>query len=231
MNIDRKSRLRDIANAGTAARRVLDHADLDYCCEGGWTLGEACDASSVDLVSIESELRAVAPEIDAWEEREISAVLDSVLTKCHPRTRRLLSEATAAAVALCATNVRARPLADALGTLGLHVLKQMHEEEESLFARVRALADARMGRGPYPAPPFRTIGEHGDRLRKGHRRTHDYIRLVRTLLGNLDGVGGEELTRRIEAALSSLTEQMHLENNELLPRARDLEPSEFPASV
>ncbi|MGO8991798.1 MAG: hypothetical protein ACLQVI_00610, partial [Polyangiaceae bacterium] len=87
-----------------------------------------------------------------------------------------------------------------------HVSKQMREEEETLYVRIRSLADARMGRGPYPAPPFRTVHEHGDRLREGHRRTHDHIRQVRQQLALLGEAAMGDVRARVEEALGSLTE-------------------------
>ena len=226
MNIDRETRLRDAANAGTIARRVLERAGLDYCCEGERTVAEACAASRIDVGPIEAELRALGSDEErARSERDLSAVLDSVLVECHPRTKRLLADAAAAAVNLCSTVPSARPLAEAIRALMAHASKQMREEEETLFMRVRLLADARMGRGPFPPPPFRTIHEHGERLREGHRRAHEYMRKVRALTQALKGPGVGEVSLKVETALSSLAEQMHLENNELIPRALDLEPN------
>lgn len=228
MDVHRGLRLREIADAGEAARRALEGAGLDFCCEGSRTLGDACDAAGVPVAKIQAQLAAVeGGAARDGSPRELSAVLDRVLGDCHPRTKRLLDEAIAAAMSLAATEPRGRPLAEALGALASHVSRQMREEEETLYARVRALADARMGRGPYPLPPFRTIHEQWDHVWDEHRRVHDRIRLVRARLGLLDDPQAREVRARTEAALSSLTEQMHLENNELLPRARDLEPNGY----
>ena len=231
MNVQRGSRLRDIANAGEDARRALERAGLDYCCEGSRTLGEACAAAGVEVELLEAELRRVdcaAPQ--DWSPSGISAVLDCVLAVCHPRTKRLLADARSVVASLAVREPRARILAEALDALDEVVSKQMCEEEECLFARVRALAEARMGRGPYPPPPFRTIHEHGDRLREGHKHTHARIRRVSEYLAQLGGAADADVVReRVQAALSALTEQMHFENNELIPRASDLEPNGYAA--
>ena len=147
------TRLRDIANAGEDARRALERAGLDYCCEGRRTLGEACAAAGIEVELLEAELRRVnsaAPQ--DWSPSGISAVLDcvlDVLSSTHqapPGGRKERGR-----VARCA-GPSVRVLAEALDALDEVVSKQMCEEEECLFARVRALAEARMGHRPYPAP-------------------------------------------------------------------------------
>jgi regulator of cell morphogenesis and NO signaling len=229
MNTYREARLSDIANASEEARKVLDQFGLDFCCAGEQSLGDACNKAGVDLAMLEAKLHdAHGGQGRDWRHEGITPLLDTVLSGCHPLTTRLLAEARALAKALMKIDPRTRAFADAVEALSTHALAQMHEEEEPLFARVRALANARKGRGPYPEPPFRTIHEHEERVRRGHARTHELLRRARTLGRSLEGRAGEDAQRRLEAAGVALMEQMHLENNELLPRARALEPNGQP---
>jgi regulator of cell morphogenesis and NO signaling len=225
MHIQPEMQLQEIASSCHAARRALEGAGLDYCCDGSHTLAEACAAAGVELGRLEAQLRDVEAGAEGDQaQRELAAVLESILVELHPRARRLLAEAAEGASAFAEKQPHTRPLAEAVIALASRATHQMREED-TLYSRVRALADARMGLGPYPTPPFRTIHEHGDELRDGHRRTHDRIRLVRAHLAAFDGPGTEDVRGRVDAALTALVEQMHVENNELLPRARELEPN------
>ena len=98
----------------------------------------------------------------------------------------------------------------------------MHDDEV-LFRHVRALADARSGRGPFPPPPLSTIRAQAQRLREAHAHLHDQLRHVRALARSPE-IDTIPIRRAIDHLAHALVEQMHLVNNELLPRARDLEP-------
>ncbi len=230
MDIRLTTALKDIANAGEAARLLLDRCGLDFCCEGDRSLGDACAHAGLRVAPLEAELRTL-PSTAArdWAHEGISTLLDHVLGVCHPETSRRLAELEAAARAV--RDERAPDFQAAVDQLVAHAREQMSEEEGHYFVRVRALADARKARGPFPPPPFRTIHEHERDLREGHAETHAELRRVQVLAAALEGPGAAEARGAVDAVGRALPEQMHLENNELLPRARDLEPNGRPAGA
>jgi regulator of cell morphogenesis and NO signaling len=228
MHIHRETLLKEIANAGDAARRLLDRSGLDFCSQGERSLEEACALAGVDVASVENALRTLPPADGRdWPRAGLTAVVEHVLAECHPATKRRLAELEAVAKSLAKD---AHDLRHAVAELALLARSQMKDEESHYFLRVRALADARKGRGPFPLPPFRTIHEHEHELRAGHARIYDQLRRVRALSGALSGNGAGDLHRAIDALGTALVEQMHLENNVLLPMARDLEPDGRPAA-
>jgi regulator of cell morphogenesis and NO signaling len=226
MLIQPETTLREIANAGDAARQLLDRAGLDFCCDGERSLRDACESAGVDEAALERALRALPPGKGRdWHHEGVSALLDHILGRCHPETRTRLANLQSVANGLMPRGPSANAFREAVDQFVTHATAQMNDEETRYFAHARALADARKGRGPFPATPLRTIHDHERELREGHARRHKNLRRVRALADAIQGQGAEDARRAIDAACGALEEQMHLENNELLPRARDLEPN------
>jgi regulator of cell morphogenesis and NO signaling len=228
MQIHRGTPLKEIANAGEAARQLLARSGLDFCCQGERSLGDACKQAGLDAAALEETLLTLPPpEGRDWAHEGVSAIVDHVLGDCHPETERRLADVEAVAKGL--SGVAAHELREAVGVLVALTRSQMQEEESHYFVRVRALADARKGRGPFPLPPFRTIHEHEQELRAGHARIYELLTHARDLGKALRGHGAADVQRAIDALGEALIEQLHLENNVLLPLARDLEPNGRPA--
>lgn len=221
MRIDPRGRLKDIASASEAAERVLESYGVDFCCHGDASLREACAGAGLDLGDVEHRLRE-CPETTQPHWDDVANLIDVIVGSCHVRTRAALAATRAAVEQSHRSGAAFRALIEAIDALEKLVIGQMNEED-ALFRRVRALAEARASRGPYPAPPFTTVHVHGRRLRAGHTKIHDKLRRVRALAQTPE-MDAPALRHRVDALSHAIVGQMHLENNELLPRARALEP-------
>jgi regulator of cell morphogenesis and NO signaling len=210
MLIHANKRVKEIASAGESARVLLEHSGVDFCCEGNASLREACARAGADAADLERRL-SVLPE--APRTCELAELVDHIVTSVHPRTRTALVEARAESAKL------------GLGALGsaltelARVADERMREDEQVLRHVRALAEARAGRGPFPDGPFTTVHTTEHRIREGHARLHDALRKVRHLAHE-----SAVPLPAIDELKSALVDQMHIVNNELLPYARDLEP-------
>jgi regulator of cell morphogenesis and NO signaling len=213
MHIDHRRHVKDIASASEAAKSVLESCGVDFCCKGEASLREACIHAAVDPSEVEQRLREL-PETpnQVWD--DVSSLVDHVVEMCHPATRDAIKHARSVA--------GHGALADALDVLERSALARMHDDEV-LFRHVRALADARSGRGPFPLGPFATIRSQGHSLREAHARLHDHLRHVRAIASSPE-VDTIPIRRAVDHLAHALVEQMHLVNNELIPRAKALEP-------
>jgi len=213
MHIDHRRHVKDIASANEAAKALLESCGVDFCCKGEASLREACISAAVDPKEVERRLRDLpdAPSM-AWD--DVTTLVDHVVEACHPATRDAIHHALSVA--------GHGALASAIESLKRAAFERMRDDE-ALFRHVRALADARSGRGPFPNPPLSTVSAQIQRLRAAHARLHDELRRVRTIAesSQADTVAARHA---IDQLAHALVEQMHLVQNELLPRARDLEP-------
>ena len=213
MRVDPHRRIKEIASASEAAERVLESCGVDYCCKGDVSLLEACAGAGLNARDVEKRLRELPdPKPHHWE--DTVELVDHVIGVCHPRTHEALARARAVA-----HGTAVHRTLDDLATLATAQMK----EEASLFRHVRALATARAARGPFPDPPFTTIRTHGRKLRERHAKMHDLLRQA-CALARAPSVDSPPLRHAMAALEHALVAQMHLENNELLPRARALEP-------
>lgn len=213
MHIDHRRHVKDIASASEAAKSVLESCGVDFCCKGEASLREACIHAAVDPTEVEQKLRELpdAPT-QAWD--DVSSLVDHVVETCHPATRDAIRHARSVA--------GRGALADALDALERSVLARI-SDDEVLFRHVRSLADARSGRGPFPPAPFAAVRSQAHRLREAHARLHDELRRVRAVASS-PAAESSPARRAIDHLAHTLVEQMHLVNNELIPRAKALEP-------
>jgi len=226
MKIDAQTRVRDVALAGPRAAALLDEWRIDYCCRGEDTIEGACAAAGIDARSAIERLRASAPEGSTpWSERGIAELVDHVVGTCNRDTREAIARVDRL-LEVARLDHDGDLLRRAFDALASDALDQMRKEDDRHYAHARALARARDGNGPWPESRHDLRVHAGDILAR-HAATHERSRGLRDLAeGTLRGrTDAAELLAAIRALYALLTWQMTLENNVLLPRALDLEPS------
>lgn len=168
----------------------------------------ADDCSGLALAPVWNMQSDLGAATRTWD--DITSLVDHVVHRCHPTTRRALAEA--------------RACADARVKAAVEAFAQSVEEqlaaEEKLLKTVRALAEARAGRGPFPPPPFIAVHAHGSRVGHAHVRLDETLRHIRALAER----SNKATTRALDALASALAEHARLVTTELLPWARGLEP-------
>jgi regulator of cell morphogenesis and NO signaling len=226
MRIDAQTRVRDVAHGGPRAVALLDEWQIDFCCHGDDTFERACAAVGIDTGAAIERLRATGAEsVPAWSERGIAELVDHVVGTCHRDTRDAIARGDRL-LEVARLDRDGEVLRTAFDRVASHALEQMRLEEERHYAHARALARARDGAGPGPETRF-DLRAQAKAILERHAAIHSDARGLRglaeaTLRGRSDC---SELLAAIRALYVLLTWQMHLENNVLLPRALDLEPS------
>jgi len=231
MHVDRDTRVRDIALASPRAIELLESWGIDYACHGEEPLGRACAAASIGVDSVVPRLASAIDATPAetgpdWRVASIIELVDHIVSDLHVATKIALSDA-GDLVMHCAreqgsaASLRSlfQDLAGAAGALMAH-------EEEVVFARIRALATARYGKGAFPDPSFGKLMPHLVALRETQAHVHELMRRVRAAADAVLGPQPEHraLSDALRTVEQCLHRQMHLENNILLPRALLLEP-------
>jgi regulator of cell morphogenesis and NO signaling len=140
--------LGDLVTANSAAARVLERHGLDYCCNGGRTLSDACASAGIDADVVTAELDALDVAVDmSWTSLDPPALAEHIVASHH----RYLWEELPLLDALAAkvetahgqrhselAEVR-RLVAEIRADLEPHLLK----EERVLFPAIAALADGK----------------------------------------------------------------------------------------
>lgn len=218
--------LADLVVAKPGRARLFEQLQLDYCCGGTRTLGEACAQRGLDTSTVATLIAAIDAEPDGAHETHdvtrasIGELCDHVVTAHHDRMRRelpLIADLTATVVRVHGVQhpelVDLQRVFTAMRTdLEAHMLL----EEDTLFPACRATEAGTM-RGV------------DDELLAEHEADHVEVGQALEALRELSGGYGAKraLCGTHRALLESLHDleidlhqHVHEENNILFPRVR-----------
>lgn len=211
--------------------RVFQHYQLDFCCQGGKTLREACEKKGLDLDEIENVLAAESENLSDSEENPASLppaeLIDYIVERHHGFLRQELPRIHAMAKRVAQVHGPHTPslveVFEVFQYLFVELNSHMKKEEEILFPAIAALAgDATQTPpfdGSFDGPITVMIHEHenaGEALALLRKLTHDYdppdeaCNTYRALFAGLADLE-EDLHRHI-----------HLENSVLFPAAEQM---------
>lgn len=220
MNIDRETKVGQIATEHPLATRVFARYGIDFCCGGGKPLGEVCAVRGLDTHAILDEIwkELATPEASAvrWDQAPLGDLVEHILVTYHASLKEELPrlEAMARKVVDVHRDKQPEALPELLSVfLGLKDELEQHmvKEERILFPMIRSGQGANT-QGPISVMEHEhaAVGRDLSRLRK---LTNDYevpaeaCNTWRALWHGLSTLEG------------ALQQHIHLENNILFPRA------------
>lgn len=236
MNITPDRTIGSIVAEDLRTAPVFTAHGIDFCCQGGRTLREACAAQGLDPGALEGELAAAltrgpAPKDDpgTWDLTRLADHIEQVhhryvaeRTPVLQRYLRTLGQVHGA------HHPELFDIARTFDACAAAMAAHMKKEELILFPFIKRLERAKADGTAPPVPPFGTVGnpvrammhEHDD---EGERFRH-IARLSNGYAPPPDGCA----TYRAAFALLQEFEQdlhlhIHLENNILFPKAVTLE--------
>ncbi|MEX2580250.1 MAG: iron-sulfur cluster repair di-iron protein [Verrucomicrobiales bacterium] len=213
--------------------RVFGQFRIDFCCQGGRTLREACERKGIALETVveglEAEAATKAATGDNPAELPPAALAEYIVETHHAFLRRELPRLHAMAERVARVHGGHTPslveVNEVFGELFLELDSHMRKEEEVLFPVIVAMAEGRSAAMPLDGPLACLMHEHDDagralaRLREltdGHRPPAEACNTYRALFAGLADLE-EDLHRHI-----------HLENQVLFPAAEALAAAESP---
>lgn len=102
MDFNDQTKVKDIALSNSGARQVLEAAGLDYCCDGGKSLQEACLHANVLAEDILSRLRENSRDVTPGDANWMAAPLRDLTRHIRERHHQYVRQAI----------VRIQPLLD-----------------------------------------------------------------------------------------------------------------------
>lgn len=223
----------ELAVAMPQAVGTLERLGIDYCCNGGRTIAEACHGAGVtpdELLSLIPAQNATA-ETD-WSAEPMSSLIHFIVSTHHSYTRETL-----AMLQHLATKVREHhgpnhaELADVeqlVHQLAADLFPHMLKEEQVLFPYIAAIEEAAMvGKEP-PIPFFATARNPVRMMMLEHETAGGMLVEIRTLTANFTlppeaCTSFHALYANLQAIEADLHRHIHLENNILFPRAISVE--------
>lgn len=211
--------LAEIIGARPGAARVLRSYGLDYSCEGGRTLAQACEGCRVDPVEVRRALIAARSEPDDvhdWAERPLAELVSHIKERYHDRHRSDLPYLIELAHRVERRHGHRddcpRGLEALLVALREELEGHLDEEEQVVFPLV--LAGAEDGLTPSSfAGPRCEHDRHLGAMKHARALTADYAPQAHPCRT------WHALVRGLADLERDLINHVHLENNVLFPRA------------
>ncbi|MCA9291142.1 MAG: iron-sulfur cluster repair di-iron protein [Phycisphaerales bacterium] len=210
--------------------RIFELVEIDYCCGGDTSLGDAAlkKQISVDRLLAALSVVGVAPrdaEQHNWQLAGIDELMDHIVARHHTWLRRELPpliETTRTVYRVHGQHhAELRQIVDIVEGLPAALLPHLVDEEQNIFPAVRALA---------AGTSVQNIGHALESMRTDHDEVGAMLHQLRTLTHDFavpDDACAQYrgMLAGLEALERDLHIHVHLENNVLLPRAMKLAES------
>ncbi|MBN8710437.1 MAG: iron-sulfur cluster repair di-iron protein [Verrucomicrobia bacterium] len=207
--------------------RIFQSFQIDFCCQGGRTLTEACQRKGVSLESvieqIEAEQVAVVESGENPAQLPPAELISYIVEKHHSFLRRELPRLHAMAHRVAQVHGPHTPsllqVSDVFTGLFQELDSHMMKEEQILFPAILAMNQSGEAMLPLDGPIACMIHEHddaGEALRRLRELTHGYqppADACNTYRALFDGLKDLE---------EDLHRHIHLENSVLFPAAEQM---------
>lgn len=212
------------------AARIFELVEIDYCCGGQTSLGDAALEKQINVDKLLAALFAVgAPNQESeqrnWQEVAIGELMDHIVARHHTWLRRELPPLVETTKTVHRVHGKEhselKQIADIVEKLPDAVLPHLAYEEQTVFPAIRTLATGN---------PMKRVAHFLEEMRTDHDELGEQLHLLRKLTDGFavpeDACAKyKEMLTRLEALERDLHIHVHLENNVLLPRALELAES------
>lgn len=230
--------VKEIVTEDHRTAAVFERHAIDFCCNGGRRLGDACKEKGVDPQVLLQDLEQVAasPLTDAFRpaEWDLDALADFIVNTHHRYVRRTLPVLLPHVEKVLSVHGKNHPelagIAETVDAIAAELAGHMQKEELILFPAIKALAGSQRDRTASPRLPFGSIRNPIEQMEAEHRSVGDSLASIRTATQNYtpppDACTTFMVTYKELADFErDLHQHIHLENNILFPRAIVLEES------
>ena len=234
MSLTGETRIGDVVAADFRAAGVFQQFGIDFCCGGKKSIAEACQTRAVSADEVLREIeRACAtpdpsPRFSDWEP---DLLADHIVRSHHGYVRDSLPVLRAYTTKLAKVHGERHPELWDVATLteqvAVEMTSHMAKEEQVLFPYIVALAQSSRNGRPAPRARFGSIDNPIRMMEDEHESAGAAMARIRELTGNYrspeDGCTTYRVAlKALEAFEADLHAHVHLENNVLFPRAKQL---------
>jgi regulator of cell morphogenesis and NO signaling len=235
MTATAETTIRDIVASDFRAAAVFHKFGIDFCCGGGATLSEACEKNSLNASQVLDALGhacatpdAGAPRFNAWD---VQTLVSYIVSNHHAYVREALPTIHAHAHKIASVHGQNHPelleVASLFDGVADEMTSHMMKEERILFPYIVALGQSAQQGVPAPPAPFGSVSNPIRMMEHEHESAGAAMARIRELTGAYvppaDGCTTYRITLQELAAFEAdLHAHVHLENNILFPKAKQL---------
>ena len=230
--------VREMALEIPAATAVFEKLGIDYCCGGGQTLAQACQAANVSISQVAEALAAASraesatAEARDWQIEPLAELLAHIQSTHHVYTREAIGRLGPLFDKVCPVHGENHPellrLREIFGGLAGELTTQMMKEEIVLFPHVLRMEEAVVAKEPVLPSPFGSVRNPVAMMMAEHDGAGNALRNMRRMSNGYTApsdacVSFQTLYKALAALEADLHRHIHLENNVLFPRAIEME--------
>lgn len=209
---------------------------IDFCCKGNKTLDEVCQAKGLDSNQIEKEIEAIltsnsSNELD-FKSFSASLLIDYILETHHEYVEEKVPILFMYLDKLCRVHGERHPELFEINNLfkisGGELLNHLKKEEIILFPFIKQMVNAVKNHETIEQPQFGAVENPIAMLQHDHEMEGNLFAKISELTNNYTPPTDACETYKVTFAMLKEFEQdlhkhIHLENNILFQKARDLE--------
>src|ERR1017187_5888355 len=193
MSVTTEKTVRELALENPGATRVFERLGIDYCCGGGQTLEQACQAAHVSINQAEDSLAetsrvasATAPPRN-WQAEPLSELLAHIRSTHHAYTREEIARLGPLFDKVCSvhgTNHSELPrLREIFNRLAAELTTHLMKEEMVLFPYILRMEEAVVAKEPVLPPPFGSVRNPVAMMMSEHDGAGSALRDMRQISG------------------------------------------------
>jgi regulator of cell morphogenesis and NO signaling len=238
MSVTTEKTVGELALENPGATRVFEKLGIDYCCGGGQTLEQACQAAHLPIKQVADSLAAASQSASAtaparnWQAEPLSELLAHIRSTHHVYTREEIARLGPLFDKVCSVHGGNHPellrLREIFASLAEELTTHLMKEEMVLFPYILRMEEAAVAKEPALPPPFGSVRNPVAMMRNEHDGAGNALRSMRQISDGYAAppdacVSFRTLYQALAAFEADLHQHIHLENNVLFPRAIEME--------
>ncbi len=236
MNISESNIIGNVVAGDYRAAKVFKTHNIDFCCNGNRTIGEACTEKNLNVDELLDELtsaledsKETTTDFNAWPldlladyiEKTHHRYVESKITEIKPYLEKIVKVHGGKHPELAEIS---EIFNHSAGELAMH----MKKEELVLFPRIRKMVESKISKTEIPPAHFGTVQNPIAMMMREHEDEGENFRKISELSHNYTAPEDACNTYRVTFSLlnefeEDLHKHIHLENNILFPKAIELE--------
>ncbi len=235
MNTLDTSTVAEIVTENIKAAHIFKKHGIDFCCGGGITVEKACDKNNVDfsvLIDELKELENAKTNFNDFNNWKLDFLIDFIENTHHKYVEQniplLKQYGNKVAKVHGHHYTELHEIKELIHEVSDELTLHMKKEELMLFPFIKKMVNANKLGTTVQTPPFRTVDNPIQMMEEEHDNAGSVFKRISELTNNYQTPDGacntfKALYSKLEEFENDLHQHVHLENNILFPKAKQME--------
>ena len=235
MLVQKENKIGDVVASNFHAARIFENFGLDFCCGGKKTINDACGEKGINTDYVLNELNKINEEKPAdihYDKWSADFLADYIVNNHHSYVLNTIPTIEHHLQKVLSKHGEKHPeLAKVMAVFTIlkdELLEHMAKEERMLFPYIKKMRIAQQNNFELNIPPFGAVNNPIKVMESEHENAGELMKEIHTLTNNFAPpedtcTGYRVLYSELKEFEKDLYMHIHLENNVLFPKAKQLE--------